>query len=69
FDSGVYIMKIIQMSDRKTHPYFRPEHAKPLRECLTYYMISHRFNEKHNPEVIAIMKKYTEKASVRGLEK
>uniref|UniRef100_A0A0E0BQZ9 Aminotransferase-like plant mobile domain-containing protein n=1 Tax=Oryza glumipatula TaxID=40148 RepID=A0A0E0BQZ9_9ORYZ len=34
------------------------EDTKVLREMLTLYMITHRYNTKHNPETIAIMKKY-----------
>ena len=36
----------------------KQEHAKSLRESLTYYMVAHPCNEKLMPETKEILRKY-----------
>lgn len=45
-DSGVFVMKMICDYNAEKTFWFEPEHAKPIREILTYYMLAHPSNEK-----------------------
>ncbi|XBH80443.1 hypothetical protein VPH35_106182 [Triticum aestivum] len=45
-DSGIFTMKLVQGHDGDNTLCFEPEHAKSLRESLTYYMVAHPCNEK-----------------------
>uniref|UniRef100_A0A0A8ZVT8 Ubiquitin-like protease family profile domain-containing protein n=1 Tax=Arundo donax TaxID=35708 RepID=A0A0A8ZVT8_ARUDO len=59
-NNGVFVMQLIQKYDGNTHLYFRPEHAKPIREMLVFYMVANEHNEKLEKQlkVCAILKKY-----------
>lgn len=57
-DSGVFVMKMIcDYNSQKTF-WFEPEHAKPIREILTYYMLAHPSNEKMPPETKKILDRF-----------
>ncbi|XP_044341292.1 uncharacterized protein [Triticum aestivum] len=57
-DSGIFTMKLVQGHDGDNTLCFEPEHAKSLRESLTYYMVAHPCNEKLMPETKEILRKY-----------
>lgn len=57
-DSGIFMMKLICDYNRDKKFLFRPEHAKPIREILTYYMVAHPFNEKMPPQTKRILQKH-----------
>ncbi|KAG2651749.1 hypothetical protein PVAP13_1NG457019 [Panicum virgatum] len=44
-DSGVFVMQLLLSYRGKTHFHFKQEHAKPIRESLTYYLCTHEDNE------------------------
>uniref|UniRef100_A0ACD5YV00 Uncharacterized protein n=2 Tax=Avena sativa TaxID=4498 RepID=A0ACD5YV00_AVESA len=57
-DSGIFVMELIRNQKDGNILCFEPNHAKPLRESLTYYMLAHPFNEKMPPETKNILKKH-----------
>ncbi|KAG2563427.1 hypothetical protein PVAP13_8KG350910 [Panicum virgatum] len=50
-DSGVFVLQLLLAYDGKTHFHFKEEHAKPLRESITYYLCIHEENEFFEPPV------------------
>ncbi|KAG2549375.1 hypothetical protein PVAP13_9KG269826 [Panicum virgatum] len=46
-DSGIFVMKLMQSHDGDKQHLFKPEDAKPLRECISYYLLTHPCNEKY----------------------
>jgi len=50
-DSGVFVLKLLLSYDGKTHFHFKEEHAKALRESITYYLCTHEENELILPEI------------------
>ncbi|KAG2642911.1 hypothetical protein PVAP13_2KG283800 [Panicum virgatum] len=40
-DSGIFVMKLMQSHDGNKQHLFKPEDAKPLRECISYYRHMH----------------------------
>ncbi|KAG2652964.1 hypothetical protein PVAP13_1NG397600 [Panicum virgatum] len=44
--------------DGKTHFHFKEEHAKPLRESITYYLCTHEENELIMPEIKDIARQH-----------
>ncbi|CAL5064208.1 unnamed protein product [Urochloa decumbens] len=47
-DTGVFVMKLMQSHDGDKQHLFEAEDAKPLRECMAYYMLTHPLNEKYD---------------------
>ncbi|XP_039845839.1 uncharacterized protein LOC120705499 isoform X5 [Panicum virgatum] len=50
-DSGVFVLKLLLSYDGKTHFHFKEEHAKVLRESITYYLCTHEENELILPKI------------------
>ncbi|KAG2540179.1 hypothetical protein PVAP13_9NG521728 [Panicum virgatum] len=46
----------MQSHDGKKQHLFKPEDAKPLRECTFYYLLTHACNKKYN--TLVDIKKY-----------
>ncbi|CAM0953955.1 unnamed protein product [Alopecurus aequalis] len=57
-DSGVFVMKMICGCNASRTFCFEPEHAKPIREMLTYYMVAHPFNEVMPTETRKILDRH-----------
>jgi len=47
-DSGIFVMKLMQSHNGDKQHLFKPEDAKPLQECISYYLLTHACNEKYN---------------------
>ncbi|CAN6215284.1 unnamed protein product [Urochloa humidicola] len=47
-DSGIFIMKLMQSHEGDKQHLFKAVDAKPLRECMSYYMLTHPLNEKYD---------------------
>ncbi|KAM0878054.1 hypothetical protein ACQ4PT_035100 [Festuca glaucescens] len=45
-DSGIFIMKALDLYDLDKHIFFKDSDAKGLREHLTFYLLDHKYNEK-----------------------
>ncbi|KAG2652968.1 hypothetical protein PVAP13_1NG397600 [Panicum virgatum] len=65
-DSGVFVLQLLAY-DGKTHFHFKEffeppvhqqEHAKPLRESITYYLCTHEENELIMPEIKDIARQH-----------
>ncbi|XP_039854550.1 uncharacterized protein LOC120712749 isoform X2 [Panicum virgatum] len=57
-DSGVFVLQLLLAYDGKTHFHFKEEHAKPLRESITYYLCTHEENELIMPEIKDIARQH-----------
>ncbi|KAG2563428.1 hypothetical protein PVAP13_8KG350910 [Panicum virgatum] len=57
-DSGVFVLQLLLAYDGKTHFHFKEEHAKPLRESITYYLCIHEENELIMPEIKDITRQH-----------
>ncbi|CAM0958402.1 unnamed protein product [Alopecurus aequalis] len=45
-DSGIFIMKALDLYDGEKQIFFKDSDAKALREHLTFYLLNHKYNEK-----------------------
>ncbi|KAG2594197.1 hypothetical protein PVAP13_5NG628500 [Panicum virgatum] len=57
-DSGVFVLKLLLSYTGNTHFYFKPDHAKPIREMVTYYLCMHAENQIVIPEIKLITSRH-----------